>query len=555
MSVPTELDRLDWQAALFAPSLNRLALMRLGATVTDGPVLRVMRNHAFEPVAPVLAPLMRFAGYGLVAAMGDYDDSLNLPEDPYDAVLVWLDFARYERLSDDDLAAWLVGRLDALRAHAGGPLVVANSPDAGDRAARLNAAIEQWCARAPGAAVLRLDRIAAALGPRAFAEDRAAVTGSRYADLLNLEAARTLAFDVLAQVYAAPIKALMVDLDNTLYGGVLGEDGPDGVQLTDGHAALQREIDRLAGQGVLVSIVSKNEPEDVRELFATRADFPLRPERISSWQVGWGEKSDGVRSAAAQFNIGSDAFLLIDDNVGELVQVGSHHPGLRLLHAGGAAEATALALTRYPGLPRPGQAFAGRAADLAANVERAALAASAVDDDAYLAALKAELTFALDPAEDLTRLAELSRKTNQFNLALRRFDEVEVHRYLTAPDRCVVHVRLADRLADSGSVAALFAHRESDLLVVDELCISCRALGRKLEDVLVAEAIRAGLRRLGAGQVAFDFRTGPRNQPALDWLTGFVGRPVTGDAGRLNLSADRIAETHGAPVAIRWTHD
>jgi FkbH-like protein len=555
VSTITPIDKLDWQAALFAPELNRLAVMRLGVPAGMGPVLRVMRNHAFETLLPILAPLLCFAGYPMTPVLGEYDDSVNLSDRPYEAALVWLDFTRYERLSDDELAKWLLGRLDALRAHAGGPLVVANCPGAGDRSARLNAALEDWASRAPAAAVLRLDRIARDLGPRAFTEDRAAVTGTRYADALCLEAARTLAFDVLAPAYAAPIKALAVDLDNTLYSGVLGEDGPDGVRLTEGHASLQREIARLAGLGVLVSVVSKNEPADVQALFAAREDFPLRAEQVASWQVSWGEKSDGVRAAAAQFNIAPDSFLLIDDNVGELFQVSSRRPGLRLLHASGEAAATVRALRRYPGLPQEGQAFAARAADLAANVERAALAEGAIDEDAYLAALKAELTFSLDSVHDRARLAELSRKTNQFNLSLRRLDEVEVDRYLTAPDRCVVHVKLADRLADSGSVAALFGRLEDAVLVVEELCISCRALGRKLENTMVTEAVRGGMQRLGAVRAAFDYKLGPRNHPALEWLATFAPGAVIGEAGRVSLPEDRLAERPQSAVSIRWTHD
>lgn len=556
MSAITTIDKLDWQATLFAPELNRLAVMRLGAPSPDGPTLRVLRNQAFETLVPVLAPLFGFAGYAMAVEPGEYDDSLNLPNEPYAAAVVWLDFARYERLTDEELAQWIVGRLNALRAHAAGPLIVANCPDPGARAERLNAALDAWSTAAPASAVLRLDEIARPLGARAFvAADRAALTGTRYADPLCLEAARTLGFELLAQARAAPIKALAVDLDNTLYAGVLGEDGPDGVRLTEGHASLQREIDRLGSEGVLVTILSKNDPSDVRQLFAARADFPLRPERVASWQVSWGEKSEGVRAAAAQFNIATDAFLLIDDNIGELVQVGGRHSGLRLLHASDDAEATVRALRRYPGLPRGGQVFAGRAADLAANVERAALAEQAIDEDAYLAALKAELTFSLDPVEDRARLAELSRKTNQFNVALRRFDEVEVDRYLAASDRCVVHVKLADRLADSGSVAALFGRLEDKLLVVDELCISCRALGRKLEDAMVTEALRGAMRQLGASGAAFEHGLGPRNQPALEWLAAFVGQPVTGEARRLNVPPDRIAETPRAAVSIRWAHD
>lgn len=549
------LNKLDWQAALFAPELNRLAVMRLGAPAVPGPVLRVIRNHAFETLLPVLTPLFGFAGYGLTVALGEYDDSVNLPDEPYAAALVWLDFTRYPRLADDELAPWIVGRLAALRAHAGGALVVANCPEPGARAEALNAAIAAWSIRTPATAVLRLDELAQSLGPRAFAEARAAVTGTRFGDPLALEAARTLVFDVLAPFYAAPIKGLAVDLDNTLYAGVLGEDDVDGVVLSEGHATLQRDIAALAAQGVLVSVLSKNAPEDVQRLFASRADFPLRPEHVASWHVGWGDKSDGVAAAAAQFNIAPDSFLLIDDNVGELAQVSARHPGLRLLHASAAGEVTSLALSRYPGISRGGEEFAGRAADLGANVERAALAAQAIDETAYLEALKAELTFALDPARDRARLTDLSRKTNQFNLALRRLDEVEVDGYLTAADRCVVHIRLADRLADSGSVGVLFGRREGETLIIEELCISCRALGRKLEDVMVIEAIRGGLLRLGATSAAFDYRQGPRNQPALDWLATFTGVAVAGEAGRLAAPAAKIAETPKTPVSIVWAHD
>jgi len=554
MSELSALDRLDWQDALFARRLNRLALMRLNVAPPRGPVLQVLRNHAVEGAVSILAPFLDYAGVALSVAIGDYDDSLNLPTDRPDAVLVWLDFDRYSRLADDELAGWIVERLDALRVHVGGALVVANSPDPGDRSERLNAELQAWASRTPAAAVLRIDEVARGLGDRAFDAARAALTGSRYSDALFLEAARTLVFDVLSPFYARPIKAVAVDLDNTLYQGVLGEDGPQGVLLSEGRADLQREIDRLSARGVLVSVLSRNEPADVEQLFAARGDFPLRPERVASWHVGWGEKSDGLRAAAAQFNIAPDAFLLIDDNIGELARVGSSFAGLRLLHAGGDAETTARALRRYPGFSRTGVAFVGRAADLNANAERVAIAQGAIDEAAYLRALQAELNFALDPVADRARLAELSRKTNQFNLALRRLDEVEVDRYLTAPDRCVVHVRLSDRLADSGSVAGVFARLEGNVLVVDELCISCRALGRKLEDLMVAEALRAAVKALGATSAAFGYQRGPRNQPALDWLAAFAGQAADSEEGRVVAPAEAYAGCAETPVTMRWTN-
>ncbi|MGA0606001.1 HAD-IIIC family phosphatase [Phenylobacterium sp. VNQ135] len=552
--VPPVIARLEQQATLFAPRLNRFALLKLKASPpAEGPTLRVLRNHAFEGVASALPAFLDHAGVPMRAALGDYDDSLTLPEGSAEAWLVWLDFTRYPRLADEALADWAIGRLTALRAATHGPLIVANAPEPSLRYAALNARLADWAQATPGAAILPLDGLARELGEAFFDEARSAATGSRFSDAAAMATARTLAFELLADAFAPPLKALAVDLDNTLYEGVLGEDGAEGVRLGEGHAALQRAVADWAGRGVLVAVVSRNEPADVLSLFETRTDFPLRPQHIAAWQVGWGDKSAAVAAAAARFNIGADAFLMIDDNVGELAEAAARTPGLRLLYAGAEPAITANALAAYPGLPRGGD-FAGRAADLAANAERQAMAREAFDETAYLAALKAELAFSLDPADDRARLAELSRKTNQFNLALARLDEQAVNDYLARPDACVVHIRLSDRLADSGSVAALFARREGDgRLIVDELCVSCRALGRKLEDLMVGEALRGAARALGARQVSLAYRVGPRNAPALDWAAAFAGVSLSGESGVVRLPDDRLDTLPAQPVGVSWT--
>lgn len=551
MSDPSALDRAAWQPTLFAERLNRFALLKLrAAPYGDAPVLMVLRNHAFEPVASALPAFLRFADVRMSLRLGEYDDSLLIPDEPAAAHLIWLDFTRYTKLSDAELEAWLLGRLTALRAVSPGPIIVANAPEGDDRAARLNAALTGWAEATPGAVVLGLDKLAEREGPGFFDKARAQAAGTRLSDAAALEIARRLGLELLAGLFAPPIKAIAVDLDNTLYDGVLGEDGVAGVRPTSGHLALQHQLAEWADQGVLLSVVSRNAREDVDQLFAGRSDFPLTAAHISDWQVGWGGKDAALRATAAAFNIATDSLLFIDDNLGELVEVFAAEPGVRLLYAGGAASETAAALALFPGLPRGGVAFSGRAADIAANSARRELAAAA--PSSYLASLQAVLTFTLSPAEDRSRLVELSNKTNQFNLSLSRFSDVAVNEALTAPDRCVVHVRLADRLADSGSVAALFFRRQDDYLVVEELVISCRALGRKLEDLIVGEAIRRVLREMQATVVRFEFVTGPRNQPALDWLREFTGRPLPDTAGFT--TRDHPLGPAGDAVALTWTN-
>jgi len=243
---------------------------------------------------------------------------------------------------------------------------------------------------------------------------------------------------------------------------------------------------------------------------------------------------------------------LLDDNIGELVETAAAIPGLRQLHAGADPALTARALARQPGLAGAGAAFAGRASDLQANVQRLELVEAFEDDNAYLEALQVELRFELNPKDRLGRLAELSRKTNQFNLSLRRLDEVAVSRYLNDADQGAVHISLADRLADSGSVAAVFVRREDGRLIVDELCVSCRALGRRLEDVMIASACIGAAQLLGATEIVFDYRAGPRNQPALDWLAAFAHVSGMGAEGRVVVPLSVLEATPARPVTMSW---
>lgn len=552
MSLDAVIARLEAEKVLFSARLNRFALMKLPmARPTGGGILRVHRNHAFEGVASALSPFLAYAGIALEPALSDYDDSLTVHEGSASAELVWMDLARHARLTDDELTDWFIGRLDALRAGSAAPIIVANAPGDSTRETTVNQALAAWAGQTPGAAILDLQTIAARLGPIALDEARAAVTGTRLSDAAALESARTLAFEVLPRFFIPAIKALAVDLDNTLYAGVLGEDGPTGVQLTTGHTALQAAIASWAERGLLVAVISRNEPSDVERLFASRADFPLKSEHVATWQIGWGPKSEAIAAGAAALRVAPDSFLFIDDNLGELIETGGAVPGLRLLHAEADASLTARALTLYPGLPREADTFGGRAADLRANADRLVLAEAAGSEEEYVRALNAELTFSLDPAADRSRLAELSGKTNQFNLALKRLSEVEVGRYLADADRHVVHVRLADRLSDSGSVAAVFVRREGDTMVVDELCISCRALGRRLEDLMVAEALQRAGAELGCETVEFEYSEGARNGPARRWLEAFAGQDLPAAEGRLTLP-NLSGRPQAAPVHVTW---
>lgn len=166
-----------------------------------------------------------------------------------------------------------------------------------------------------------------------------------------------------------------------------------------------------------------------------------------------------------------------------------------------------------------------RLKDLAAAEARDQAQRHGADRNAYLRSLEVELGFAVDARADRQRLYALSNKTNQFNTALLRLSEVDVGRHLDDPARHAISISLRDRLSDSGIIGAVFTRLEGRCLWVDEIDVSCRALGRQLEALMIMEAVRRAIGPNSVTDVAFAFRSGPRNAPARTFLEG-LGRPL-----------------------------
>jgi FkbH-like protein len=294
----------------------------------------------------------------------------------------------------------------------------------------------------------------------------------------------------------------------------------------------------------------------VRWLFSTRKDFPLRWEHFSAAAISWQAKAGGIRQVANKLRIGLDAILFVDDNPGELAAVAAELPTVSTLHAATDATLTHRALEFYPGLwaweRTPTDAI--RAADLEAETERARLASDVADPMDYLRSLQVKLRIGITPRAHLARLHELSQKTNQFNLNLERLSEVELATLLDAPDHRVAVIGLQDRLSDSGLIGLLIGRLEGDVLCIRELAISCRALGRRLEDLMIAEAVRAVRAELPATRVQFCHRIGPRNAPARDWLARWVGQGLASE-GRVEAhhSLSRVSPAD-YPVAVEVIH-
>lgn len=318
--------------------------------------------------------------------------------------------------------------------------------------------------------------------------------------------------DVVARTLAAlrgrARKCLVLDLDNTLWGGVIGDDGVAGIQLGQGSAAgeaflaIQQAALELRRRGVVLAVCSKNEEAAALLPFREHPEMVLKEEHIAVFQANWTDKAANLRAIAETLNIGVDALVFLDDNPAERAQVRRELPVVavpelpeepalypRMLMAAGYFEAVAFT-----------QDDRERAAMYQANAARAAAVQASGDLDSYLASLEMVCTIRPVDAVSRPRVAQLINKSNQFNLTTRRYTEAQVEAAEADPSRRLAQIRLVDRFGDNGIICVLISDLRGDALEIDTWLMSCRVLGRRVQeaalDHLVRTARAGGARRL-----------------------------------------------------------
>jgi FkbH-like protein len=303
-------------------------------------------------------------------------------------------------------------------------------------------------------------------------------------------------------------KCLILDLDNTVWGGVIGDDGLDGIVIGQGdatgeaHLQVQRTALTLRDRGVVLAVSSKNTDEIAREPFRSHAEMLLREDHIAVFQANWNDKATNIKAIAEELSLGLDAMVFLDDNPVERGLVRRMLPEVAVpeLPDNPALYArTLLAAGYFEAITFSGE-DRKRAEFYQDNARRVTLQKQAGDVDAYLASLNIQMT--LQPFDDTgrARIAQLINKSNQFNLTTRRYTEAEVAAVQRDPEAFTLQVRLADAFGDNGMVSVVICRREQDDWAIDTWLMSCRVLGRKVEvavlQELLAQAQARGVRRL-----------------------------------------------------------
>jgi FkbH-like protein len=351
----------------------------------------------------------------------------------------------------------------------------------------------------------------------------------------------------IAALLLPAAKVVVLDLDNTLWGGIVGEDGPGGIAigptgLGAAFAEFQDALLALRAQGVLLAVASKNNEADALEIFDHHPGMRIRREHLAAHRISWQSKSESLRQLAAELSLGIDSFVFVDDSPTECAEVSGVLPEVTVVQLPPDPARYALALRAVPALDRMTLTDEDRmrAAAYAAETARtAARAAAEADPDALRAHLRAlELVVHVrrigEP--DVPRAAQLTQKTNQFNLTTVRRSEADLEAMRRDPAWRLYALDVTDRFGDYGTTGLVFARRvDGETWDLDTVLLSCRVLGRGVESALLrvvtADLIDAGARRLTGRLIPTK-----KNAPVRDFLPrhGFVpmaSSTASGDSG------------------------
>jgi FkbH-like protein len=329
---------------------------------------------------------------------------------------------------------------------------------------------------------------------------------------------------VVAALRGKSGKVLVLDLDNTVWGGIIGDDGLEGIKLAQGdaigeaHLAVQRLALDLRQRGIVLAVSSKNSDLVARAPFEQHPEMLLKLEHIAVFHANWNDKATNIQAIAEELSLGLDSIVFLDDNPAERGLVRKLLPQVavpelpedpsayaRTLAAGGYFEAVAMAAEDLK-----------RAGFYQDNAKRVGLQRQAGGVDAYLASLAMTITFQPFDGKGRGRIVQLINKSNQYNLTTRRYTEPEILELERDPSVFTLQVRLADIFGDIGMISIVICRRlKNDTWQIDTWLMSCRVLGRKVEHMVLREILEharaAGIRRLiGA------YRPTERNKLVVD---------------------------------------
>ncbi len=363
---------------------------------------------------------------------------------------------------------------------------------------------------------------------------------------LMVEVARE--FAVLASsLKRAAKKVIVLDLDNTLWGGVIGDDGLEGIEIGttsprgEAYREFQQTLLEFSKRGILLAVCSKNDHDKAIEPFLKHPEMVLRLGNIVNFKANWDPKSENIRQMATELSLGLDSFVFLDDNPAEIDIVRQFVPEVNAIWLGEDPSTYAATLKdcRHFEIRSVTKEDLERGQLYQQEAKRQELKSTTTDMGAYLASLEMTATISEFTSIDVPRITQLINKSNQFNLTTRRRTEVEVQTLVSSRDHASFTVRLSDRFGDHGLIAIVVTRVEGADLHVDTWLMSCRVLKRQVEELTLNEIVRIA-REMGCKRVIGVYKPTAKNSMVRELYPqlGFAAGEATEEASSYVLDAD-----------------
>ncbi len=570
-------DDLDMLPLVDSQNATRALAARFDKESSVAQRLRVgiAASFTMQPVAPTLRVWGRAFGFEIECDFAGYNQIVQTLLDParqfganrHDVTVILTRPEDLESDSEEESTGRMRHLLDALGSFAADPasrgqLLVGTLPPVASAysqvSARLSGALRnRWdnaLEQMPGVEVFEFGRTVEDLGiERARSSQSEVSARAPYSPQLY----QALGIALIRSIRAtrrAPAKVIVLDCDNTLWGGVVGEVGLDGIQLgPDGPGRsfqlFQQYLKTLEARGVLLVVASRNEYRDVREVFEKHPAMILRPKDIAAWRVNWEPKYRNIRELADELRLGVDSFVLVDDDPVVRMEVKSLVAGVHVVPLPSDPSRYCETLTRLWLFDSPHRTSldAARTQMMLDESQRKEESASAPSLDDFLAGLELQVEMGPPTEHEWARVAQLTQRTNQFNLSLSRRTLEELKRL--AADRLVMVMKAQDRFGDYGlvGISILVPPDRSAASEIDTLLMSCRALGRGVEDAFL-HGIAAVAARRHASTLLARFVEGPRNAQIKTFLVGHGFSEV-----ERNVFSRSLHELPALPAHVRFT--
>lgn len=555
--------------------------------------LSILRSFTVEPMLPLLRAAAFLAGLDLTVHLSDFNAHVQEIIDPASALHrfspgaailavqtrdvapdLWRDFscltAEQVQEAIDRVTGEFRAWMQAFRQHNQAHLIVHNleQPEVpnrgaldGQSSASQSEAIRQInrelrsIAAETGAYVLDYDALVSRHGRQAWHDERKWLTVRLPIAASHLHHMVEEWMRFLHPLAMKIAKALVVDLDNTLWGGVIGEDGMAGIQLGPeypgaAYQEMQRALLDLHHRGILLAVCSKNNHDDAMEAIERHPGMLLKSSHFAAIRINWADKAQNLREIAAELKIGVDALAFLDDNPIECQLVRAELPDVFVIDMPREPMELARAVRVCPVFERLSISAEDqqRGAYYQSQREREQAEQSISSREDFYRSLQQEAEISPLTTATLARVAQLTNKTNQFNLTTRRYNEQQITAMVSNPGWNCFSIRVKDRFGDNGLVGVAIMHTQDAICEIDTFLLSCRVIGRTVETAFLSFLAHRAQAQ-GARQVQGWFLPTGKNAPARDFYSshGFTVVKRNGEATlwRLDLS-------HEVPQCPQW---